>query len=592
MTVSDYIINTLEKQKIKEVFLVTGGAIAFLVDALHNRKNIRYICMQHEQSAAMAAEAYSRLGPGLGVAMATSGPGATNLITGICCAWFDSIPTLYITGQVNTNEQIGDRKVRQIGFQEANIVDIVKPITKFSEKLENAEDIGYLMDKAIKIAKSGRPGPVLLDIPVNLQYATYEKNYFRKYQLSKVPQKINLEIKIKEIINLVSHSKRPILLLGFGIHLAKAENELIKLVNSLKIPIITTWSGLDLIPFNNPLRVGQSGIYGDRAANFAVQNCDLLLSIGARLDTRNTGDPKHYARGAKKIIVDIDPAEINKNRGLQADIGLAIDAKEFLTKLISFSKKIELQDIRPWLKIIKDWKYKYPTYKQQSSKNKKNVNAYAFGYVLSQHLSKEAVVIPDIGSNSAWTIQGIRLKKGQRFFSAFGNAPMGYALPASIGASMALKNTKPVICIIGDGGLQINIQELQTIIHHKLPIKIFVLNNKCYGIIKQFQDTWLGSRYEASQKGYSTPDFIKVSKAYGFKTYTIRNDFELHRKIKQVLDYQGSVFCDVLINTNQKILPKVEFGLPIEDMTPYLKRSELIENMIVKPLSQSVNLKK
>lgn len=593
MTVSEYIVSFLESQRVEEVFLITGGAVAFIVDAFSSKKNIKYICMQHEQSAAMAADAYARLGPGgLGVAMATSGPGATNLITGICCAWYDSIPVLYITGQVNTKEQSGGRKVRQIGFQETNIVDIVKPITKLAEKLEKAEDIKYLLEKAVSIAKSQRPGPVLVDIPINLQYQEINPEQLIGYKIPKENSKQDLNSKISQTINLIEKSKRPVLLLGFGIRLAGAEKEIESLLSVLKLPIVTTWSGLDLVPFNHPMRVGQSGIYGSRAANFAVQNSDLLISVGARLETRQTGgDPKTYAREAKKVVIDIDPAELDKKRGLTPDVAIATGAKEFINAFLKRKEGIKFPDITGWLNKVDKWKKKYPVLKQEYLAQKKYVNPYVFCKILSDLLPSNAVIIPDEGGNLTWTIQGIQLKKGQRLFSAFGNSPMGYALPASIGACFATQKKKPIICITGDGGLQINIQELQTIVHHKLPIKIFVLDNKCYGIIKQFQDTWLGSRYEASDLGYSTPDFLKVAKAYGLKAIKIDNHSHLKKKIKEVLAGKDSIFCDVLLDPGQKILPKTEFGMPLEDMMPYLQRKEFFKNMIIAPLQKSKDLK-
>lgn len=591
MTVATYIVDFFKKQKTQEVFLITGAAIAFTIDAFSKRKGIRYICMQHEQSAAMAAEAYSRLSKDLGVAMATSGPGATNLITGICCAWYDSIPALYITGQVNTSEQSGTRKVRQIGFQETKIIEIVRPITKFAEKLEKPQDIRYLLEKAVSIAKSGRPGPVLVDIPINFQYAEIDPRKLKGYKEAR-RRKSNLDLKISEAIKLINIAKRPMLLLGFGIHLACAEGELEDLLNVFKIPLVTTWSGFDLVPFDHKMRVGQSGIYGDRAANFAIQNCDLLVSIGARLDTRQTGgNPANYAREAKKIVVDIDAAELEKRRGLTPDIPIKSDARDFLKALLNRKAEISPPDISIWRNVVNQWKRKYPTLAKSYFNQKKYVNPYVFAKVLSDLLPDDAIIIPDEGGNLTWTIQGIRLKKGQRLFSAFGNSPMGYALPASIGACFATQKKKPIICITGDGGLQINIQELQTIVHHKLPIKIFVLDNKCYGIIKQFQDTWLGSRYEASELGYSTPDFLKVAEAYGLKALQIKNHHELKNKIKEVLAEKGPVLCDVLLDPDQKILPKIEFGMPLEDMTPYLPRKEFFKNMIVEPLQKSKDLK-
>lgn len=586
MLVSDFIINYLASLGIRHVFLITGAAIAFTVDAFRKRRDITYICMNHEQAAAMAADAYSRVGPGLGVALATSGPGATNLITGICCSWFDSIPTLLITGQVNTKEQKGESKVRQLGFQETDIVEIVKPITKYAYKIETPQEIKYQLQKAVYIAKSPRPGPVLIDIPINIQYAKIQKAELKSFQAKELKvkdKKINIAKLIKLTVDLINKSTRPVILAGFGNHLANNEKELQKLVGKLNFPVVTTWSATDLFPKDFKLLIGQSGVYGSRAANFTIQNCDLLISIGARLDTRQTGgNPKTYARNAKKIVVDIDSAELTKG-WIIPDVKVNLDAKIFVKELLSNADKIKTANLENWLAKIEIWKGKYPIVEKSYFRQKKFVNPYVFGQVLSTLLAPDSIIIPDEGGNLTWVMQSIQIKSGQRLFSAFGNSPMGYALPAAIGASFATGGKRPVICITGDGGLQLNIQEFQVIVHHKLPIKIIVLNNKSYGIIKQFQDTWLESRYEASQKGYSAPDFIKVAEAYKIKTVRIKNHSEIRSKLKQVLSSQSAVFCEVLLSPDQKISPKLEFGRPLEDLSPLLPRKEFFKNMINKP---------
>lgn len=591
MRVADYILDYLVSIGIKHVFLLTGGAIAFVVDAFHGRKDIEYVCVAHEQAAAMAADAYSRLGPGIAATMVTSGPGATNLITGICCSWFDSIPTLHITGQVNTFEQKGNTGVRQIGFQETDIVDIVKPITKFAVQLDAPENIRYILEKAIYIAKSGRPGPVVLDIPQNFQRVEIDPKTLRGFT-SPAENKNSFVEKgdILKCIALLKLAKRPVLLAGGGIRIAKAEREIITLANILKIPVVTSWSGFDLFPFSYPRRIGTVGVYGDRAANFAVQNADLLFSIGSRLDTRQTGGkPQTFAREAKKIMVDIDQRELNKRRGLTPDIAIKADAKVFLKLFILQAKFLGKTDTLAWRKRCDEWREKYPTVKKEYYNRKDVVDGYVFIKTLSEELDADAIIIPDDGGNLSWTMQGFALKKGQRLFSAFGNSPMGYAFPASIGASIAL-GKKEIICIDGDGSLQINIQELQTLKYQNLPIKIFVMNNHGYGIIKQFQETWLGSRFEATGKGYSTPDFIKLGNAYGIKTVSIRNHKELRKKIRETLLHKGPVLCEIIIPDNQKIMPRIEYGKPLEDMVPTLSRKELLSNMIVAPL-ESVQAK-
>src|SRR3989344_470593 len=588
MKVADYILDYLVLQKVKHVFLMVGGAIAFAVDAFSKRHDIEYICVAHEQAGAMMAESYARVGPGLGVAMTTSGPGATNLITGICCAWFDSIATLFISGQVNTYEQKSISKVRQVGFQETEIVDIVRPITKFAVKIDRAEDTRFLLEKAVYIAKTGRPGPVLIDIPLDLQKTEIKSSTLKKFIPPKEKQYkdtgLILKTKIEKVLTLIAQSKRPLILAGSGIRLAGAVNEIHQMVKLTGIPVVNSWSGYDLFAHNHSLFIGTHGVYGERGANFAVQNCDLLISIGSRLDTRQTGGkPETYARAAKIVMIDIDQTELDKRRGLTPAVSIQADAKEFLRAFIKEFPAINKSRTVEWIKHCATWREKYPTVLLQYYEEKKYVNPYVFAQVLSKELKNDAIVIPDTGATLTWIMQGFELKQGQRLFSAFGNSPMGYSFPAAIGASFA-RGKKEIICINGDGGFQINIQELQTLVYHKLPVKIFILNNHGYGIIKQFQEMYLDSRFEATGKGYSCPDFIKIAQAYGIKSVSIRSHTHLSKKIKEVLSHRGPVLCDVYLNDDQKIIPKLSFGSPIEDLFPLLPRDEFRRNMIIPPI--------
>ena len=594
MKLSDYVIKYLASRKVRHVFLITGGAVAHLVDSFRKVKGITYICNQHEQASAMAAESYSRLTKNIGVAMATSGPGATNLITGICCAWFDSIPNLYITGQVNTNESKGNTKVRQVGFQETDIVNIIKPITKLAIQVTDPKKIKYYLDKSFYIAKSGRPGPVLLDIPMNIQQAEINP---AKLQVFAVPKEYSvrdnavvLKKKVSIAFKLIVKARRPVIVVGGGVKLANAQKEVKEFIKKTGFPTVTSWSGFDVVPFNHPLLVGQYGVYGNRGANFAVQNSDLIISIGSRLDTRQTGGrPDTFAREAKKIVVDIDQAELDKRRGLVPDIAICSDAKRFLAiinkELNGFHSSVTVD----WLKRAKIWKTKYPACLPEYYKQKSSVNPYVFAKILSSELKRDAVIIPDDGGNLTWTMQSFEIKDGQTLFSAFGNSPMGYSVAAGIGAAFAVNNKRPVVSIIGDGSMQMNIQELQTIFHYQVPVKVFILNNHSYGIIKQFQDMWFEGRHIASspESGYSPPDFIKVAKAYGLKSVSIKNHQELQKKIKEVLKFRGPVICDVLLKSDQKLTPKLEFGKPIEDLSPYLSRKEFLANMLIKPLKKN-----
>jgi acetolactate synthase-1/2/3 large subunit len=585
--VKELVINFLVEQGISEVFLVTGGHLAFIVDSFHDRHDIRYICTQHEQAAAMAADAYARMTGKFGVAMTTSGPGSTNLITGIGCSWFDSIPVLLISGSVNTFETKGNLAVRQKGFQETDIVAIVKPITKYSKKVDDPTQILYELEKAVSIATGGRPGPVLLDLPIDVQRAEVNQESLTHYENNSISLELDsnseLIAKAKDTISLLAKAKRPVFIAGAGIRIANAKNEFLKFIETWGIPTVPSWASLDLMVHNHPLYVEQFGVYGNRAANYTVQNADLIISVGSRLDNRMTGAKvETFARGAKKIIVDIDKSELHK--AVKADIPVLADAKDFLHILNSVEQSFNNTDFSPWQKKITDWKAKYPIITPDYNKAK-YVNPYIFVEQLCKSLPDDIVTVIDAGSNLTWAMQVFEIKGTRKIFSAYGYSPMGYAFPASIGASIAMKE-QPVVCLIGDGGLQMNIQELQTMFHYKLPVKLFILNNCSYGSLTQFQDELFGSRYEASipDKGYSFPDFVKVAEAYGLLTEKIANHDEINNKVDFVLNSPGPVVCNVMIDEDSRVLPKTIFGNPIEDQAPLLDRREFSENMIVAPI--------
>ena len=580
MNLSDYTLKFLEQKKVTKVFLITGGAISFMVDAFSRNNKVKYISVAHEQSAAMMADSYSRLGPNFSCTMVTSGPGATNLITGIACSYFDSIPSLHICGQVNTYEQQDGHKstknVRQVGFQETDIVKISKPITKYSYKLKNASEIRYVLEKAYYLATTGRPGPVLIDIPMDLQRVVVNPKKLKPYKPVIEKKSLNYKNIIIKIENLLKKSKKPVLILGGGIKCGKAELDLLKFLKILKIPIVTTWSGVDLVDYNNQYYIGNVGVYGSRAANFTVQNSDLIFCLGTRLDTRITGGvPKSFARDAKKIVVDVDRFELDKKRGLKIDLKVQSHIKKFIQNYLSYQKIIFERDA--WLLKCNKWKAKYPVISKDFFKEKKYVNPYVLMDKLSKTLNKNDIIIADDGGHLTWTIQSFKIKFGQKLFSAFGNSPMGYSLPASIGASIA-KGKKRIICIDGDGSIQINLQELHTIDKLKLPIKIFILNNGGYGIIKQFQELYLGKRYEASGKGVSNPDFKKISNAFNINYNLIKNHNEL-KKLDKIIDSKKAEIIEVRLKDNQKIIPKLQFGNPIEDLSPLLPRKEFYKNM-------------
>lgn len=593
MKLSDYVANFLADQGIRHVFVISGGASLHLIHSIADTPNISFVCTQHEQAAAMAADAYARVTGNLGAAIATSGPGATNLITGVCCAYYDSVPSIFITGQVSTFRMKSHTGVRQIGFQETDTVNIFEPITKYAVRIDDPRSIRYELEKAVYIAKSGRPGPVLIDIPDNIQREEINADELPAF----IPAIQNTDHDtlngIDRVIQLMRDTERPVIILGWGIRLSKCEKEIKDFIREMGFPVAPTWGVADLLPSNDPLFIGTFGTHGTRYANFAVQNADLILSIGARLDTKATGSPMtSFGREAKKIIVDIDPAELNKFQHfkLNVDVLINADAKEFLQAFNKRFSTILRKDVSPWLERIRKWKLKYPIC-PPAYYNQDTVNPYVFVKSLSKLCQEGDILILDTGCALAWVMQAFDFKSNQRLYHDWNNTAMGWALPASIAACMAMDKSVPIICITGDGSLQMNIQELATVLRHQLPIRIFLINNHGYSMIQQTQDQWLGARYLASsvEGGLAFPDFVKVAKAYGFKTVTISKNEELHTGLQEVLTTDGPVFCNIEIRPEERVIPLVKYGRPNEDAEPLLERNEFLENMIIKPLDISLN---
>ena len=596
MNLSDYVLSFLEKKKVKNIFTITGGAICFLMDAFSRNRNMKYTAVAHEQAGAMMADAYSRLGPNFSATMVTSGPGATNLLTGIACSWFDSIPSLHICGQANQHElasyDISTKKVRQVGFQETDIIAIAKPITKFTYQLKHENEIKYVLEKAFHISQEGRPGPVLIDIPMNLQRKIVDPKKLKSFYVKKKSiKKQKLINQINKVLSHLKKSKRPVIIIGGGIRISKTCKELLVFLKGMNIPLITTWSGVDAITHDHKNYIGNIGVYGSRAANFVIQNSDFVLSLGSRLDTRVTGGiPKNFARNAIIASVDIDKYELNKKRGLEIKIKINESLKDFFIYFIKISKNTIINKPE-WIQKSILWKKKYPAVLDSDRQQKKYVNPYFFMERLSKHLKSDDIVIADDGAHLTWTIQALKVLKKQRLFSAFGNSPMGYAFPASIGASIAL-NKKKIICIDGDGSIQINIQELQTMVSNQLPIKIIIMNNDGYGIIKQFQELYLDKRYEAvnSYNGVTNPNFSKIARAYGIKYSEIKNNSDIDKVLMKTLKSSSAEFINIFTKPDQKVVPKLTFGSPLEDLSPKIPRKDFSENMIVKTVKRDVKI--
>lgn len=574
--ISEYLIDCLIYNNIDTFFLVTGGAIVPIIDYIGQHPKAKYYCFQQEQAAAMAAEAYFRTTGKLGVVLSTSGPGAQNLLNGICGCWYESIPCLFITGQVSTYESIDNisTQPRQLGFQEMPVIDSFSHFTKFSKKITSVNNFKTQLETAIKECFKNRPGPSLLDIPTDIQNSVINENLIT-FTFSSKLEDVDLDSKIQLINNKLNLSKRPLLLIGHGVRLSNSIEEINSLINKLKIPFVVSWGGFDIISHSHPQFIGDIGVYGSRGGNFAIQNCDLLISIGSRLDTRQTGgDLKTFSRESFKVMVDIDKNEIFKGRGLHIDLPVICDAKIFINKWNDNLPKFEL-DLN-WLDKCNDWK----NLKLDNRPLKSDIlTSYEFLEYLNLNLPENSIILPDEGGHLVWSMQSLKAKPYQRIFSNFGNSSMGWSLPASIGA--AIGNDKTIVCIDGDGGFQMNIQELQTIKHYNLPIKIFIMNNNCYGIIKQFQDSYFNSRHTATENpDYSAPDFVKIAEAYGIKAMEAnKNNYK--DVINLALNETGSILVNVIIDKNQKLIPKLEFGNPLEDMSPYLDNKQIQNNMII-----------
>ena len=559
----EYLIDTLVYNGIDTYFLVTGGAIVPTVDYIGTKPEVKYFCFQHEQSAAMAAEAYYRTSGKLGVVLSTSGPGAQNLLNGMCGCWYESIPCLFITGQVSTYESLDfiNVKPRQLGFQEMPVVESFKPFTKFIKKINDPTTF-----------KQDLPGPSLLDIPTNIQNSIINEELFT---FIPKPLNVNISHQLEKLNKQLEISKRPLLLIGHGIRLSNAVEEIKELINKLNIPFVVSWGGFDVMPHSHPLFIGDIGVYGSRGGNFAIQNCDLLISIGSRLDTRQTGgDLTTFSRESFKVMVDIDENEVYKGRGLKIDLPIICDAKQFITEWLNNSTPF-ITNLN-WLKAYT----KYKNLKLDNRPLKSDIlTSYEFLEYLNSQIPSNSTIIPDEGGHLVWSMQSLTPKNNQRVFSNFGNSSMGYGLPAAIGAS--INNPNPVICIDGDGGFQMNIQELQTVKHYNLPIKIFIINNNCYGIIKQFKDSYFNSRYIATEtKDYTAPNFVEIAKAYGIKTLEAnKNNYQ--EVVDLAFREKGTILVNVIIDKEQKLTPKLEFGNPLEDMSPYLDDETIKNNMII-----------
>lgn len=582
MKLSDYVIDYITCQEVRHVFEFIGGAITHLIDSIHHRDDIDCVSVHHEQTGAFAAEAYARINGRLGVAMATSGPGALNMVTGIGSCWFDSVPCLFITGQVNTYEYKFDRPVRQIGFQETDIVSVVTPLTKYAVLVTEPESIRYHLEKAVWLAQNGRPGPVLLDIPMNIQRAQIEPQQLSSFLGS--PEHAALVsgdcsmLQVEEVARLIAGSSRPVILAGGGIRTGGGAVALRQLVARTGIPVVSTLMGLDVIPHDDPAFFGLIGAYGNRYSNLTLANCDLLLILGARLDSRQTGTrPDTFARAAKKVHVDLDPNELNAK--VAVDIAIHADVKEFLTSLNAALSNRQPPELSDWYRVINGYRLRYAS-PLPPGETHPGIDPNMFMEMLSGRCGVGDVICLDVGQNQIWAAQSFRLQQGQRMLTSGGMGAMGFSLPAALGAAKAVPGAR-VISIAGDGGIQVNIQDLEVIVSHRLPVKVVVLNNNCLGMVRQFQDLYFGGRRQSTVIGYGCPDLMAVAKAYGLPAYRVTTLAGAEAVLDEMLAVEGPAYLEVELALDSCVNPKLVVNRPIEDMSPHLEREELAQAMLI-----------
>jgi acetolactate synthase-1/2/3 large subunit len=589
MRVADYIAKTLADRGIKHVFMIVGGGAMFLNDAFGLEKRIQYICNLHEQASAMAAEGYARITGKMSVVCVTSAPAGTNTLTGVLGQWVDSIPVLYISGQVRYATTVASTglSLRQLGDQEINIVDIVTSITKYAVMVTDPLEIRYHLEKAIYLATHGRPAPVWLDIPLDVQSAIVDETELKPYKPFYEQNYIAFNHDVDNVIEKLIESERPVILAGAGIRLSGAAEEFYQLAERIGVPVQVAWDAIDLFPSNHPLYAGRPSTVGQRGANFIFQNADLLLSIGCRLNVRQIGYTfKAVARAAYKISVDIDLAELKKPT-LKIDLPINADAKEFINLL-----NLRLKDIpkkTAWLSWCKERIERYPLVLPEYYQSK-SVNPYVFCDVLSKKLKDNDITVSSNGSACVVPIQTMQIKWGQRHIVNSGSAAMGYGLPAAIGACFA--SGKRVICLEGDGSIQMNIQELETVKYHRLPLKIFVFNNGAYLSMRFTQGMFFNGRMvgESAESGVGFPNFVKIANAYGIDTYHINHNNELDEIIDEVLKTNSPVLCNVAVDADQTVMPRITskqlkdgrmVSSPLEDMYPFLGEEEFMSNMLI-----------
>lgn len=590
--VSDAIAQFLKDNEIQHVFGIIGSANSHIFDSIYNLGYTEIVCVHHEQAATMAMQTYYRTTGKITAAIVTAGGGSSNAITGVMSAWADSIPGVIISGQENVRFINNMSHMRMWGIQGYDSTEMVKNITKYTARIMQADQAIFEVEKAFHIAGEGRPGPVWLDFPMDIQGAKIEEDKYQHY-FPAVRESQVCDTKIDAIVDLMRQAKRPVFWLGHGIRLAGGQDLIPKLLNLCPFPTLMSWAGIDMLADDHPLNYGRAGVYGNRAANFVVQNADLVIAIGTRLTIPMIGyEHSEFAREAKLVQVDVDQDELDKLADI-VDIAVLADAADFMSCLIEklASIKIKPMEIQSWLERCDTYRYKYPFIGPEHVDTNGFINSYRFIDKLSDYFKDDEIVVTDMGTALLSGHQVLKLKGEQRLMTSTGLGEMGYGLPAAIGASFA-RGRGDVVCLNCDGGIMMNLQELQTVVHHQLPIKIFIFNNDGYLMIKHTQKNLFQGRYSASNKqgGVSCPDFKKVAAAFDIPYFSINDWDELEQVIPQVMNATTPVICDVFMDPEQYFYPKLSLAIKkdgsivsptLEDLSPLLSRNEFEENMIV-----------
>ena len=593
--VSDAIAQYLKQREIRHVFGIIGSANSHIFDSIHNLGYTEIVCVHHEQAATMAMQSYYRITGKITAALVTAGGGSSNAITGVMSAWADSLPGVIISGQENTRFINNMKTMRMWGIQGYDSTEMVRTITKYQARVMDAKQALLELEKSFYIAGEGRPGPVWIDFPMDIQGARLnpsEMTHFTPEEIDSTHAAPN-KSQIDQVEDLIRSAKRPIFWLGHGIRLAGATSKLRLLLQNCPLPTLLSWAGLDILEEAHPLNFGQAGVYGMRASNFVLQNADLVIALGNRMAIPMIGyEHGEFARSAKVVQVDIDPLELGKTNDI-VDLAIEADAGKFIDALLGRfqTDSLDLSLSQDWLQVCTGYRIRYPRVGPEHDDTDGFMNSYRVIDKLSDYFKDDQIITTDMGTALLSGHQAIRLRQGQRLMTSTGLGEMGYGLPAAIGASFA-QDRGEVICLNCDGGMMMNLQELQTVVHHGLPIKLFIFNNDGYLMIKHTQKNLFDGRYAAvnSSTGVSCPDFEKIAYAFGIPYFRLKTWKDFDSDIERLMNSDGPLICDIFMDPEQYFYPKLSLIMnkdgsivspPLEDLSPLLPREELAENMII-----------